>query len=173
MSSLAEKQCYGYVLKYHEERGIPINKAELERLVAGIINVKKTTGQHPGGIVVLPKSYDIHEFTPLQYPADDTKCGIITTHFDFNTLHDTLVKLDLLGHDDPTMIRMLSDLTGIDARTLPLDDPKVMSLFLSTEALSVTPEQIFSDVGTYGLPELGTGFVRKCLSKQSRLHLQN
>lgn len=163
MSSLAEKQCYGYVLKYHEERGIPINKAELERLVAGIINVKKTTGQHPGGIVVLPKSYDIHEFTPLQYPADDTKCGIITTHFDFNTLHDTLVKLDLLGHDDPTMIRMLSDLTGIDARTLPLDDPKVMSLFLSTEALGVTPEQIFSDVGTYGLPELGTGFVRKML----------
>lgn len=163
ISALADKQCFGYVKKYFEERGIPINRAETDRLVRGCTDVKKTTGQHPGGIVVVPKAHDIHEFTPLQYPADDTKCGIITTHFDFTTLHDTLVKLDLLGHDDPTMIRHLYDLTGVDPKTIPLNDEKVMSLFLGTEALGVTPEQIGSEVGTYGVPEFGTGFVRKML----------
>lgn len=163
IGGVAEKTAIGYALKYFEERGKTVNSAELSRVAAGCIDVKRTTGQHPGGMVVLPKEHDIHEFTPLQYPANDPSKGIITTHFDFNSLHDTMLKLDILGHDDPTAIRMLEDLTGINARQLPLTDPKVMSLFLSTEALGVTPEQIGSEVGTYGIPEFGTNFVRKML----------
>ena len=163
IGGIADKTAIGYALKYFEEKGGSVNSAELKRIAEGCMDVKRTTGQHPGGMVVLPKEYDINQFTPLQYPANDPSKGIITTHFDFNSLHDTMLKLDILGHDDPTAIRMLEDMTGIKALEIPLNDPKVMSLFLSTEALGVTSADIGSEVGTYGIPEFGTAFVRKML----------
>ncbi len=163
IGGVAEKTAMGYVLKYCEEHGLRISNAEKQRLAAGCIDVKRTTGQHPAGVVVLPKEYEIYHFTPLQYPANDASKGIITTHFDFNSLHDTLLKLDILGHDDPTTIKMLENLTGLNALELPLNDEKVMSLFLSTEAIGVNPEELGSTVGTFGIPEMGTKFVRKML----------
>lgn len=163
IAGVADKTAIGYVLKYCQERGITVSSAEKQRLAAGIIDVKRTTGQHPAGMVVLPKEYTIYEFTPIQYPSNDATKGVITTHFDFNSLHDTLLKLDILGHDDPTTIRMLEKLTGVNAREIPLDDAKVMSLFLSTEALGVSPEELGTPVGTFGIPEFGTKFVRKML----------
>ena len=165
IGTLAEKTAYGFVSKYCEERGLHVTEAEKNRLVQGCVGVKRTTGQHPAGMVVLPKEYTIYQFTAIQHPADDVNSSVITTHYDFGSMHDVLVKLDVLGHDDPTMIRMLMDLTGIDARTLPLTDPKVISLFSSPEALGVTPEQIHSKTGTYGVPEFGTRFVRQMLEE--------
>ncbi len=163
IAGVADKTAIGYVLKYCQERGITVSNAEKQRLASGIIDVKRTTGQHPAGMVVLPKEYQIYEFTPIQYPSNDATKGVITTHFDFNSLHDTLLKLDILGHDDPTTIKMLEKLTGIDARSIPLDDPAVMSLFLSTEALGVSAQELGTPVGTFGIPEFGTKFVRKML----------
>ena len=127
------------------------------------MGVKRTTGQHPGGIVVLPKEYDICQFTAIQHPADDVEGTTITTHYDFNSMHDILVKLDCLGHDDPTMMHRLEELTGVNFREIPLDDRKVMSLFSSPEALGVTQEQIMWETGTLGIPEFGTSFVRGML----------
>ena len=163
VSTVAEKTAYGYVRKYFEQKGINVHNAEVERLKQGVMNVKTTTGQHPGGVIVLPKGHDIHEFTPIQHPAEKAESGIITTHFDYHSIDENLLKLDILGHDDPTMIRMLQDLTGIDPTQIPLDDKKVMSLFLSTEALGVTPEDIGSETGTFAVPEFGTKFVRQML----------
>lgn len=163
VSTVAEKTAYGYVRKYFEQKGINVHNAEVERLKQGIMNVKTTTGQHPGGVIVLPKGHDIHEFTPIQHPAEKAESGIITTHFDYHSIDENLLKLDILGHDDPTMIRMLQDLTGIDPTQIPLDDKKVMSLFLNTEALGVTPEDIGSETGTFAVPEFGTKFVRQML----------
>ncbi len=163
VSTVAEKTAYGYVRKYFESKGINVHPAEIERLKQGVMNVKTTTGQHPGGVIVLPKGHDIHEFTPIQHPAEKAESGIITTHFDYHSIDENLLKLDILGHDDPTMIRMLQDLTGIDPTEIPLDDKKVMSLFLSTEALGVTPEDIGSETGTFAVPEFGTKFVRQML----------
>ena len=163
VSTVAEKTAYGYVRKYFEQKGINIHNAEVERLKQGVMNVKTTTGQHPGGVIVLPKGHDIHEFTPIQHPAEKAESGIITTHFDYHSIDENLLKLDILGHDDPTMIRMLQDLTGIDPTEIPLDDKKVMSLFLNTEALGVTPEDIGSETGTFAVPEFGTKFVRQML----------
>ncbi|AVX20726.1 DNA polymerase-3 subunit alpha [Carboxydocella sporoproducens DSM 16521] len=163
IGTIAEKTAFGFVKKYFEERRIPKRNPELLRLVKGCTGVKRTTGQHPGGVMVVPRDCDVHDFTPLQYPADDKKSGVITTHFDYHSISSRLVKLDILGHDDPTVIKMLEDLTGVDAKTIPLDEPKVLSLFSSTEALGVTPEQIRSNVGTYGIPEFGTKFVRQML----------
>ncbi len=138
--------------------------AELKKRISkGIVDVKRTTGQHPGGIIVCPKTMDIHDFTPVQHPADKKDSDIITTHFDFHSIHDNLLKLDILGHDDPSTIRMLEDLTGINALEIPLDDKETMSLFSSTEALGIKPEQIDSKVGTFGVPEFGTNFVRGML----------
>ncbi len=163
IGTIAEKNAFGYVKKYCEEKGISYNNAEMMRLSIGCNGVKKTTGQHPGGVMIVPKEYEVYEFTPIAHPADDPKSDIITTHFQYTYLHDCLLKLDLLGHDDPAMIRMLQDLTGLDPKSIPLDDEKTKSLFLNTSALGVTPEDIDSEVGTLGLPEFGTGFTRQML----------
>ena len=149
VGTVADKTAYGYVRKYYEERGIPINNAEVLRIAQGCTGIKRTTGQHPGGIIVVPKGREIYEFTPVQHPADDPNSDIITTHFDYHSIDQNLLKLDILGHDDPTMIRMLFDITGIDPTKVPLDDKETMSIFKSTDALGVTPEQIKSKVGSY------------------------
>ena len=163
IATLAERTAFGFVHKYLEEKGIKARQAEINRLVKGITGVKRTTGQHPGGLMVVPRGVDMHQFTPLQHPADDTGSGTITTHFDYHSISSRLVKLDLLGHDDPTVIKMLEDLTGVNAREIPLDDPRTMSLFSSVEALGVRPEDIGAQVGTLGIPEFGTRFVRQML----------
>ena len=163
VGTMAEKTAFGYVKKYYEERNKPVTNAEISRIVQGLLGVKRTTGQHPGGIVVVPHERDIYEFCPVQHPADDPNSDIITTHFDYHSIDKNLLKLDMLGHDDPTMIRMLQDLTGIDPKTIPLDDKKVMSLFTSTKALGIEPHQINSEVGSFGVPEFGTKFVRGML----------
>ena len=163
ISGLAEKTAYGFASKYLEERGVKAGRAHKERLAAGCVGVKRTTGQHPGGIVVLPKEYNICQFTAIQHPADDIDGDTLTTHYDFNSMHDILVKLDCLGHDDPTMMHRLEELTGVNFRSIPLDDPKVMSLFSCPDALGVTEEQIMCKTGTLGIPEFGTGFVQGML----------
>ena len=168
IGTIAEKTAYGYVLKYAEERNLSLSNAEKLRLANGITGVKRTTGQHPAGMVVLPKEYSIFQFTPIQHPADDMTSDTITTHFDFSSMHDVLVKLDVLGHDDPTMLRKLQDLTGIPPQQVPLDDKEVfgqiISLFSGTSALGVTAEELgVSKTGTLGVPEFGTKFVRGML----------
>lgn len=161
VGTVAEKTAFGYARKYFEERGINKPNAEIARVSAGCVGIKRTTGQHPGGIIVVPKGREIFEFTPVQHPADDSGSDIITTHFDYHSIDQNLLKLDILGHDDPTVIRMLQDLTGIAPTDIPLDDKETMSIFSSTDALGVTPEQINSEVGTYGIPEFGTQFARR------------
>ena len=163
VGTVADKTAYGFVKKYYEERSIPVNSAEILRISQGCTGIKRTTGQHPGGIIVVPKGREIYEFCPVQHPADDPNSDIITTHFDYHSIDQNLLKLDILGHDDPTVIRMLQDLTGIDPTKIPLDDKDTMSIFNSTDALGVTPEQIRSQVGSFGIPEFGTKFVRGIL----------
>ncbi|HZG61055.1 MAG TPA: PolC-type DNA polymerase III [Anoxybacillus sp.] len=163
IGTVADKTAYGFVKAYANENNLQLRGAEIDRLAAGCTGVKRTTGQHPGGIIVVPDYMDIYDFTPIQYPADDTSSEWRTTHFDFHSIHDNLLKLDILGHDDPTVIRMLQDLSGIDPKTIPTDDPEVMKIFSGTESLGVTPEQIMCNVGTLGIPEFGTRFVRQML----------
>lgn len=160
IGTLADKTAYGYVKNYYEERGRHKRVCEINRIVTGCTGIRRSTGQHPGGIVVLPVGEDINSFTPVQHPANDMTTDIVTTHFDYHSIDHNLLKLDILGHDDPTMIRMLQDMTGIDPVKIPLDDKQVMSLFQSTEALGITPEQIGGcKLGCLGIPEFGTEFV--------------
>ena len=164
IATLAERTAYGYVRKFLESIGAEPRSAEVNRLVQGCSGVRRTTGQHPGGLIVVPKGRDIHEFTPVQHPANDRESGVITTHFDYSALHDNLVKLDILGHDDPTILRMLEDLTGVDVTRIPLDDPDTLAIFSSLDPLGIGPaDAAGSTVGTLGVPEFGTGFVRQML----------
>ncbi|WP_245662082.1 PolC-type DNA polymerase III [Melghirimyces thermohalophilus] len=163
ISTVAQKTAFGYVKKYEEDRGIQWRNAEIDRMVEGCTGVKRTTGQHPGGLMVIPQNMDVYDFTPIQRPADDVKSETITTHFDYHAISGRLLKLDILGHDDPTVIRMLQDLTGVDPKTIPVDDPEVKKLFSGTESLGVTPEEIGTVTGTLGIPEFGTRFVRQML----------
>ena len=164
IATLADKTAFGYVKNYYEERGKRKRTCEINRIVVGCTGVRRSTGQHPGGIIVLPLGEDINSFTPVQHPANDMTTATITTHFDYHSIDHNLLKLDILGHDDPTMIRMLQDLTGLDPLTIPLDDPQVMSLFKNTDALGITPSQIGGcPVGSLAIPEFGTDFVIQML----------
>ncbi|MEH7415809.1 PolC-type DNA polymerase III [Neobacillus drentensis] len=163
IGTVADKTAFGYVKAYQQDNNMQIRGAEIERLASGCTGVKRTTGQHPGGIIVIPDYMDVYDFTPIQFPADDRNSEWKTTHFDFHSIHDNVLKLDILGHDDPTVIRMLQDLSGIDPKTIPTDDPEVMKIFSSTESLGVTEQQIMCKTGTLGIPEFGTRFVRQML----------
>ena len=164
IGTLADKTAFGYVKKYYEERGIHKRNCEIDRIVQGCVGIRRTTGQHPGGIVVLPVGEEIYSFTPIQHPANDMTTDTITTHFEYHSIDHNLLKLDILGHDDPTMIRFLEDLTGIDAQKIPLDDKAVMSLFKNTSALQITPDDIGGcALGALGIPEFGTDFAMQML----------
>ena len=160
IGTLADKTAFGYVTNYYEERGVHKRNCEIDRIVLGCVGVRRTTGQHPGGIVVLPMGEQIYTFTPVQHPANDMTVDITTTHFDYHSIDHNLLKLDILGHDDPTMIRMLQDLTGVDPTQIPLDDKAVMSLFQDTSALGITPDDLVNcQLGALGIPEFGTDFA--------------
>ena len=160
IGTLADKTAFGYIKNYYEERGVRKRNCEIDRIVQGCVGVRRTTGQHPGGIVVLPMGEEINTFTPVQHPANDMTVDITTTHFDYHSIDHNLLKLDILGHDDPTMIRMLQDLTGVDPTKIPLDDKAVMSLFQNTSALGIEPEDIDGcPLGALGIPEFGTDFA--------------
>ncbi|WP_112180879.1 PolC-type DNA polymerase III [Paraliobacillus zengyii] len=163
IGTVAEKTAYGYVKGYASDNQLQMKAVETDRLVQGCTGVKRTSGQHPGGIIVVPDDMEIYDFTPIQFPADDRNSEWKTTHFDFHSIHDNLLKLDILGHDDPTVIRMLQDLSGIDPKTIPTDDEEVMKIFSGPEVLGVTKEQIMCKTGTLGVPEFGTKFVRQML----------
>ncbi len=164
IGTLAEKTAFGYVKKYLEERNIQTTRAEENRLAHGLVGIKRTTGQHPGGLVVIPQDMDVTDFCPVQHPADDPNSEIITTHFEYHSMEANLLKLDELGHDDPTMIRMMEDLTGVDAKQISLSDPETMSIFTSPDALGLPDDDpIIGKTGTIGVPEFGTGFTRQML----------
>lgn len=166
ITGLAEKMAFGFIRGYMEDRKIKFRQAEINRLVKGCTGVRRSTGQHPGGMIVVPQDQEIYNFTPIQYPANDRNAEWVTTHFDYHgALEGRLVKLDILGHDDPTVIKMLHDLTGIDPRTVPMDDPQTMKIFSSAEPLGISPEDLGFDLGTLGIPEFGTGFVRQMLAE--------
>lgn len=163
IATVADRTAFGMVRGYLEESSRQVRPAEVDRLARGLVGAKRTTGQHPGGVMIVPEGEDVHRFTPLQHPADDAQAGTITTHFDYNAISSRLLKLDLLGHDDPTVIRLLSEITGIPVETVPFDDPQTMKIFSSTESLGTDPDAIGSKVGTFGVPEFGTRFVRQML----------
>lgn len=163
IATLADRTAYGFVRKFLDEHGRRARSAEVNRLVRGLTGVKRTTGQHPGGVMVVPAGVEIHRFTPLQYPANDAQAGTITTHFDYKAISSRLVKLDILGHDDPSVIRMLQDVTGFDPRQVALDEPSTLAIFSSLAPLGLDPADLGTTVGTLGIPEFGTRFVRQML----------
>ena len=165
IGTVAEKTAYGYAKKYLAERNKTVPKAEENRLALGCVNVKRTTGQHPGGLVVIPQENEIWDFCPVQHPADDKDSEWITTHFEYHSMEENLLKLDMLGHDDPTMIRMLEDMTGVDAQKIPLDDQDTMSIFTSSKVLGYENDPILGPVGSVAIPEFGTGFTRGMLQE--------
>ncbi|QUH20798.1 PolC-type DNA polymerase III [Alkaliphilus sp. B6464] len=163
IGTVADKTAYGFVRKYIDEKQLHYNMAEINRLTTGCTGIKRTSGQHPGGVMIVPAAYDIHKFSPIQYPANDSKSGVITTHFDYHSISGRLLKLDILGHDVPTIIKMLEDLTGMNAQKIPLDDKNTIGIFTSTDPLGISSEEIECEVGTLGIPEFGTKFVRQML----------
>jgi DNA polymerase-3 subunit alpha (Gram-positive type) len=163
ISTIADRTAFGFVKNYLDERGKEVKRAEIDRLVKGCTGVRKTTGQHPGGLMIVPKTKNIFDFTPIQHPANDQSTDIRTTHFDYHSISGRILKLDLLGHDDPTSLRMLQDMTGIEPKNIPLDDPETMSIFSSTDKLGVDPELLGTEIGTLGIPEFGTSFVQQML----------
>ena len=165
ISTVAEKTAFGFVKGFLEDNNVTMRNVEIERLAKGVTGVKRTTGQHPGGIIVIPDYMDVYDFTAFQYPADDTEAAWYTTHFDFHAIHDNILKLDILGHDDPTMLKYLGDTTGIDIMTIPFDDKNVLSLFSSPDALGVKASDINCNSGTLGIPEFGTNFTLKMLEE--------
>lgn len=165
IGTIAERTAYGYVRGYATDFNLHYRNAEIDRLVQGCTGVKRTTGQHPGGIIVVPDDMEIYDFTPIQFPADDRESEWKTTHFDFHSIEDNLLKLDILGHDDPTVIRMLQDLTEVEPHSIPIDDEKVMQLFSGTASIGVDPKKIHCQTGTLGVPEFGTQFVRQMLEQ--------
>ncbi|GLB46947.1 DNA polymerase III PolC-type [Philodulcilactobacillus myokoensis] len=165
IGTVADKTAYGYTKAYERDTNQELRNAETDRLAKGDTGVKRTTGQHPAGIIIVPNNMDIFDFTPIQYPANDSNTNWKTTHFDFHSIHDNMLKMDILGHDDPTMIRKLQDLSGIEPKSIPVDDPEVMKIFSGPEVLGVNSKQIFSKTGTLGVPEFGTRFVRGMLEE--------
>ncbi len=163
LGTLADKTAYGFVAKYFEGKGVSIGKAEMERIIQNCVGVKRTTGQHPGGIIVVPREYEIYDFTPVQHPADDPNSDIVTTHFAFSYLHDTILKLDELGHDIPTKYKWLEKFSDSSVMDVPMNDPAVYELFHSTEPLGIKPDDIDAPIGTFGLPEFGTHFLQQVL----------
>ena len=163
IGTVAEKTAYGYVKKYLAARGIQTTKAEENRLTLGCTGVRRTTGQHPGGMVVIPQDREIYDFCPVQHPADDPGSDIITTHFDYHKMEDNLLKLDMLGHDDPTMIRMMEDLTGVNAREIPLDDQDTMTIFTNSAPLGFENDPVLGPTGAVAMPEFNTKFTRQML----------